>query len=180
MYQQQNTALRAWRDKIASVWVVASLFAFLVPSEPLVAFDGEPFLNPSYENTTTALTSFIFIEKEDTFPVSGERQPHRTIWVLATAYSLDRAQTDASPCIPANGENLCDLRKVQGYHNTIATNFLRFDTRVRLPSLYEDKMFVVRDRMNKRYNGTHRIDIVMESVEAAKQFGVKWVQMELY
>lgn len=119
-------------------------------------------------------------EPPSTFPVSADREPRYTQWVTITAYSLEAAQTDSTPCIPANGEDLCEMREQMGYHNTIAANFLRFDTNIRLPELFGDKTFVVRDRMNARYNGTNRIDVVMDSREEAINFGIKTVMMEVY
>ncbi|MCB9798784.1 3D domain-containing protein [Candidatus Nomurabacteria bacterium] len=119
-------------------------------------------------------------EPPNSFPVSENREPRYTQWVTVTAYSLEAAQTDSTPCIPANGEDLCKMREKQGYHNTIAANFLRFNTNVRLPELFGDKVFIARDRMNARYNGTNRIDVVMDTREEAIAFGVKHVKMEVF
>jgi 3D (Asp-Asp-Asp) domain-containing protein len=114
------------------------------------------------------------------FPVAGKREPARTIMVLATAYSSDVAQTDSTPCIPANGYNLCEHYEKYGSGNTIASNFLRFDTQIRFPEVFGNKTFIVRDRMNARYNGKMRIDIWMPSREEAIEFGAQWIEMEVY
>ncbi|PIR04555.1 MAG: hypothetical protein COV59_00310 [Candidatus Magasanikbacteria bacterium CG11_big_fil_rev_8_21_14_0_20_39_34] len=119
-------------------------------------------------------------EPPDSFPVAQNREPRRVMWVVVTAYSLEAAQTDSTPCIPANGEDLCALRELQGAHNTVAANFLRFGTQVKLPELFGNKTLVVRDRMNARYNGTNRIDVVMDTRAEAIKFGVKYVKMEIY
>ena len=119
-------------------------------------------------------------KENSTFPLAGERSPRRTVWVLATAYSSDVAQTDSTPCIPANGYNLCEHYNTYGSGNTIAANFLRFDTQVKFPGVFEDKVFISRDRMNRKYNGQMRIDIWMPSRAEAIQFGARWIEMEIY
>lgn len=91
----------------------------------------------------------------------------RNTRVVITAYSSTRNQTDASPCITANGYNVCS----HNTENVIAVNFLPFGTRVKIPELFGDQEFVVQDRMNARH--AHRVDIWMTSRTRAKQFGVK-------
>ena len=90
-----------------------------------------------------------------------------------TAYNSEIAQCDASPCITANGFNVCKHAK----EDTIAANFLRFGTKVRIPELFGDRVFIVRDRMSKKYN--NRIDIWMLKKSDAKQFGVKYAKIEI-
>lgn len=100
----------------------------------------------------------------------GERQPRETLMVVATAYSSTPDQTDDSPFISANGTYV--------YDGMIAANFLPFGTLVRFPDLYGDKVFRVDDRMNARY-GHARLDIWMNTRQAAKNFGVKRLKMEI-
>lgn len=114
------------------------------------------------------------------FPVVEDREPARVIIAVMTAYSSEVAQTDATPCIPADWKyNLCENYEKYGEQNTIAANFLPMGTKVRFPDLYGEKVFVVRDRMNARY-GMGRGDIWMPTKAEAKQFGVKKVTMEIY
>ncbi len=116
----------------------------------------------------------------NTFPEVEDREPTRVIAAVMTAYSSEAAQTDASPCIPADWKyNLCEHYEKYGEQNTIAANFLPLGTKVRFPDLYGDKVFTVRDRMNARY-GVGRGDIWMPSKAEAKKFGVKKVTMEIY
>jgi 3D (Asp-Asp-Asp) domain-containing protein len=91
----------------------------------------------------------------------------------ATAYNSDPAQTDNTPCITANGFNVCK----HGVEDTIAANFLPFGAKVRMPELYGDRVFVVRDRMNSRY--TSRVDIWMLKKTDARKFGVQKVVIEV-
>ncbi len=90
-----------------------------------------------------------------------------------TAYNSEVAQCDASPCITANGFNLCD----HGEEDSVAVNFLRFGTKVRIPEIFGDRVFVVRDRMHERYQ--NKLDVWMLSKEEAKQFGVKVAKVEI-
>ncbi|OGH81932.1 MAG: hypothetical protein A2469_01390 [Candidatus Magasanikbacteria bacterium RIFOXYC2_FULL_40_16] len=123
-------------------------------------------------------TNMAEIEKAS-FPVAQDRAPLQTIWVVATAYSSDPAQTDSTPCIPADGYDLCAHYERFGEGNTIAANFLPLGAQIKIPELYGEKIFVVHDRMNRRY-GYGRIDIWMPTKEEAKIFGVKYLKLEYY
>jgi 3D (Asp-Asp-Asp) domain-containing protein len=90
-----------------------------------------------------------------------------------TAYNSDPAQTDDTPCITANGFNVCE----HGIEDTVAANFLPFGTKIRIPDLFGERVFVVRDRMNKRYPS--RIDVWMLEKDEARQFGVRRAHVEL-
>jgi len=90
-----------------------------------------------------------------------------------TAYSSTPDQTDSTPCITANGFNLCK----HGQENIIAANFLPFGAKVRIPDHFGDKIFIVQDRMNSRYK--NRVDIWMKNRSSAKQWGIKYAQVEI-
>ena len=90
-----------------------------------------------------------------------------------TAYNSEAAQTDASPCITANGFNVCQ----HGQEDTFAANFLPFGTKVIIPELFGDRVFVVRDRMNKRH--TSRVDVWMKNRQAALKFGVQVAKIQV-
>ncbi len=102
-------------------------------------------------------------------PALGEK----THTILVTAYSSTRAQTDSTPCITANGFNVCN----NNTENVVATNFLPFGTKIRFPDHFGDRVFTVQDRMHRRYS--KRIDVWMKSTTAAKKFGVKKLRMEI-
>ena len=92
-----------------------------------------------------------------------------TMWVPVTAYSSTPDQTWGDPFITASGERVRD--------GIIAANFLPMHTQVRLPTLYGDKIFVVKDRMNSRY--FYRADIWMPTRWQALQFGLKNIPVEI-
>ncbi|MDD2257748.1 hypothetical protein EOL72_01205 [Candidatus Falkowbacteria bacterium] len=92
---------------------------------------------------------------------------------IITAYNSEAAQTDSSPCITANGFNVCE----HGIEDTIGANFLKLGTKVRIPELFGDQVFVVRDRMNKRFS--NRVDVWMVEKKDALKFGVKTAKIEV-
>lgn len=85
--------------------------------------------------------------------------------VITTGYSSTPDQTDDSPHITASGVYVRD--------GIIAANFLPFGTEVKFPTLYEDKIFVVEDRMKNN----HQVDIWFPTREQALEFGVKKLPM---
>ncbi|KKQ57243.1 MAG: hypothetical protein US74_C0006G0026 [Parcubacteria group bacterium GW2011_GWA2_38_13] len=90
-----------------------------------------------------------------------------------TAYSSTVDQCDSTPCITANGYNLCENNK----ENVIATNFLPFGTKIRIPKQFGDRVFTVQDRMNARYY--YRADVWMQTREKATTFGIKYTEIEV-
>jgi len=90
-----------------------------------------------------------------------------------TAYTSDVAQCDESPCITANGFNVC----AHGEEDVIAANFLKFGTKVRIPELFGDRVFTVQDRMNRRF--TTWVDVWMKDYNQAVHFGVQKAQIEV-
>lgn len=111
------------------------------------------------------------LSAESALPAADDRSPHRTMQVEMTAYSSTVDQTDGDPFTTANGTRVKD--------GIVAMNGIPFGTRIRIPELYGDKVFIVTDRMNKRY--TTRVDIWMETREEAIQFGYKRnVKIEIF
>ena len=96
-------------------------------------------------------------------------RPIRTQKVDVTNYTSAVDECDADPFITADGTDL-EKRSHDDEEGVIATNFLLFGTKVRIPSLFGDKVFVVHDRMNKRY--FYRIDIWVKDKKSDRQFGL--------
>lgn len=109
------------------------------------------------------------------FPENGDKEVSYTALFAMTAYNSEVGQCDSTPCITANGFNVCK----HDTEDTIATNVLAFGTRVRIPDLFGDRVFVVRDRMNERYSNKNRIDVWMKSKENAQDFGVRVATIEV-
>ncbi len=89
--------------------------------------------------------------------------PPRMITVILTAYSSTPDQTDDTPFITAS--NTCV------HDGIVAANFLAFGTKVKIPSLFGDKVFTVEDRMAKKHND--KIDIWFPERYLAKNFGIQ-------
>ena len=93
--------------------------------------------------------------------------PHATgtekISVWATAYSSEPSQTDETPFITASGATVHD--------GVAAANFLPLGTTFVIPQLFGDKVFTVEDRMNKKYDGMHTIDLWFPDTQKAIDFG---------
>ena len=94
---------------------------------------------------------------------------------VVTAYNVgDPRQTDDTPCISANGENICRALAEGGMR--CAANFVPLGSR-----LYVDKigMCLVTDRMNRRYR--NRVDIAMQKNEyrKARRFGRQKLQVKI-
>jgi len=84
--------------------------------------------------------------------------------VTVTGYSSSYDETDETPYITASGDFVND--------GIAASNFLPFGTKIKIPSLFGDKVFIVKDRMNKRYY--FRIDIWFPTKEEALNFGIHY------
>lgn len=140
-------------------------------------FEREEYLNRSIsldtvkeeiEKMKNAKQNINNPETEKFAELSLERKvAKRTKVVIVTAYSSTIDQCDSSPFITASGSRVRD--------GIIATNALAFGTKVKFPSAFGDKVFVVEDRMNARYSD--RADIWFETREEAKRFGVKRLEM---
>ncbi len=84
----------------------------------------------------------------------------RKVWV--TAYSSTPEETDDTPFTTASMTEVRD--------GIIAANFLPFGTKVMIPELFGDKIFVVEDRMHKRK--VDFVDVWMADKNAALEFGI--------
>ena len=93
----------------------------------------------------------------------------KTYTVSASAYSSSVDETDSTPFITAEGTYVRD--------GIVAANFLPMGTAIKIPAIYGDKIFVVEDRMNSRYN--YNVDVWFPSKELAKEFGRKTVKIEV-
>ena len=96
----------------------------------------------------------------------AEPSPYETVILsYVTAYAAHPSLTDNDPQTAASGKKV--------YDGMIAANFLPFGTKVMFPEIFPDKEFTVDDRMHRRYNDVLIADILMDSIQSAKKFGVK-------
>jgi len=119
-------------------------------------------INADYNSTTCA--SYVAKACNDAY------KSIKTIKVVVTAYSSTPDQTDDTPFITASGKHVAD--------GIVANNMLPLGTKIRIPGLYGDKVFVIEDRMNKKKSNYH-IDIWMPTRTLALNFGVKTTEIEV-
>lgn len=84
-------------------------------------------------------------------------------FVNVTAYTSSPEETDDTPFETAMGTRTRD--------GIVAANFLPFGTRIKIPKLFGDKIFVVEDRMNRKYSD--RVDIWVETKAQAYWIGIR-------
>lgn len=94
----------------------------------------------------------------------------KKIKMILTAYSSTEDQTDDTPLITASGKTVAD--------GIIANNMLPFGTKIKIPELFGDKIFIIEDRMHSR-KGKYQADIWMPEYSEAKNFGAKLTEIEV-
>lgn len=125
-------------------------------------------------NNEAILTDLSTIQSNSLNPVLSPSDPQvkvvKQILVVVTGYSSSPLETDETPYITAANTQVRD--------GIIASNLLPFGTKVMLPDLYGNKLFVVEDRMNSK-KGNYQIDIWFPSRLEALDFGAKLTEMEI-
>ncbi len=92
-------------------------------------------------------------------------------FVTMTAYNAEVGQTDNDPCTTADGTKICK----EVTPNIVAANFLPFGTKVKIPKLFGDRIFVVHDRTARKYS--HRMDVLFKHRADALQFGKRQAEI---
>ena len=103
-------------------------------------------------------------------PTNPEPEVAWKLNVVVTAYSSTIGQTDDTPLITASGKGVKD--------GVVANNILPFGTKIRMPELYGDKIFVVEDRMSWKKSNYH-VDVWFPSYSEALNFGAKKTYIEI-
>lgn len=103
-------------------------------------------------------------------PLAKSPEAKQVLIMLVTAYSSTPHETDNDPYITAAGTHVGP--------GIVANNILPLGTKIKIPELYGDKIFIVEDRMNPRKSG-YQLDIWFPSYWQAKQFGVKKTYIEI-
>ena len=140
-------------------------------------------IKPESKEANINWSVFSFLEEPDVLakisqnallPIVSPTNPitknYRKIPVIVTAYSSTPWETEGDPFLTASGTWVRD--------GIIANNYLSFGTKVRMPELYGDKIFVVEDRMSWK-KGNYHIDIWFPSYWEALNFGAKITYIEI-
>lgn len=166
---------------LSQISVIATILSAIIPNQALAA-PLQSALSANLSTTTAATTVHSLVSNNtdstnlilDT--IDEGPKPDKVVQAVITAYTSTPDQTDDSPCITADGTNLCK----RGTEDILAANWLPLGTKVKIPSLYGDRVFEIHDRMNKRY-GYGRMDIWLNTTKnEARKFGVKRVEVEIY
>jgi 3D (Asp-Asp-Asp) domain-containing protein len=116
----------------------------------------------------------VMIGENSLLPISNNSDPEspvtRKIRVVITAYSSSPWETDDTPYVTAAGTWVRE--------GIVANNLLPFGTKIKIPELYGDKVFVVEDRMHWK-KGYYHVDIWFASYGEAKDFGAKRTFIEV-
>jgi len=173
------------RQNVVLLLIIACLFQFALFFAPTLAEAAVKEAEASTVEAEDQVISLNLAPKEETVDQSvadlteEKANPSPAVKIksesvhVITAYTSEAAQTDNSPCITANGFNVCK----HGVEDTIAANWLPMGTKVKIPDLFGDRIFVVRDRMNKRH--ADRADIWMVSKADALKFGKKTARIQV-
>lgn len=100
------------------------------------------------------------------FPVFGGQK----LLAIITGYSSTPDQTDQDPFMTASGDIVED--------GVVANNFLPFGAKIKIPQLFGDKIFIVKDRLRPDLN-KYYFDIWFKSKEEAIYFGIKIAEVEI-
>ncbi len=175
------------RQNIGLLLVIVCVFQFALFYAPALADEA---VEQSQPQEVEEIVSLDVVKKDDIDPEAAKMLPQemvvstvvseekgevivRTSTHVITAYNSEPGQTDDSPCITANNFNVCQ----HGEEDTIAANFLKFGTKVKIPELFGDRVFIVRDRMNRRH--ADRVDVWMKERVDAVNFGIKVAQIQV-
>jgi len=153
---------------IPMVLVLAAILAFFEVREP--SAEAEFFL----ENSPHSISGLIMVQENSLFPLAEPSNPEppviRRIQVVITGYSSTLWETDGDPYLTAAGTRVRD--------GVIANNILPFGTKIRIPEIFGNKIFVVEDRMSWK-KGNYQVDVWFPDYWKALNFGAKRTYIEI-
>ncbi len=171
-----NLKWPAWAKNLVIILIG---IGFLIVALPVLAPEKQKAkANFLIENNqflvSESLNSLVITEENSLLPISNPSNPKlasfQKISVIVTAYSSSPWETDSNPHITAAGTWVRD--------GIVANNYLPLGTKIKIPELYGDKIFVVEDRMSWR-KGNYHIDIWFPSYWEALNFGAKRTYIEI-
>ena len=170
--------------KLLVVLIFVLIFDFFLFPAPVMASEYESTQNNNifldvneleYQNNLAKLEE-ITEYKDDFINIL----PDTNLWPVKrysyheiTAYTSETYQCDGDPCTTANGFNLCE----NDTEDSVAVNWLPFGAKIRIPDIFGNRVFIVRDRMNSRYSDM--VDVWFKNKEEAKKFGIKITKVEI-
>lgn len=131
---------------------------------------GMGLTSPEIQTPGGQISAIAPQQVESTAPAALE-QPAPT-WRVVTAYNPVPEQTDETPCIAANGTDIC--AGMAAGEKYVATNELPFGKKVKI----NGEIYTVVDRTNSRYDYRYDIAFPADQVETAQEWGRKTLQIE--
>jgi len=114
------------------------------------------------------------VQGNSLLPISTHFNPKtqviKKLRVIVTGYSSSIFETDDDPYITSAGTRVRE--------GIVANNLLPIGTKIKIPEIYGDKIFVVEDRMNRK-KGYYHVDIWFPSYWQAKNFGAQKTHIEI-
>lgn len=170
-----NMTLNAYEPRIPAKQIARRIFVITLASAVLsVSLPAQAVAAGSADMPVPSFQAHEAVQDEESYHF--EVPAYTTVTVLRaydyvpmTAYTSRPEETDDTPFITADGSRVRD--------GIVASNFLPFGTKVRIPELFGDKIFEVHDRMNKRY--VYKLDVWMEKLPEARKFGVRYARIEI-
>lgn len=146
---------------------------------PVLTVSAYEEVGEAIENAQWQTEAAVQILQNEAMPIGvlpeaekADPRPFSTMTV--TAYNSVPWQTDATPCIGAQGTDICEIYELG--ENVCAANFVPLGTVLVVDGLGE---CTVRDRMNSRYY--YRVDWYMGmDIDAARQFGSRQKAVSVY
>jgi 3D (Asp-Asp-Asp) domain-containing protein len=123
--------------------------------------------------STEVIEQIVVFQKNSIFGISNPNNPEKEsikILAIVTAYSSTPWETDGDPHITASGKIVRD--------GVIANNLLPFGTKIKIPEIFGDKIFVVEDRMSFE-KGNYQFDVWFEDYFEALNFGAQKTYVEI-
>lgn len=146
----------------AKILVIILVLVLNIPANRVSAASWDfEIINTAINSISGNIPASFTVTGDSLMAVNQSKVPN-TIMTTLTAYSSTPDQTDNTPFITASNTRVRD--------GVIASNFLAFGTKVKIPSLFGDKIFTVEDRMAKKHSD--KIDIWFPERHSAKRFGV--------
>lgn len=156
-------------SRIFLIWFFAIFLLFFV-QKPSTIVEAEPEKIRNYEEPFLNFSIFFENTIYSHFSnFSPSKEPIR-IRAIITAYSSTPWETEGDPFITASGERVRE--------GIVANNFFPFGTKIKIPEIFGEKTFVIKDRMHPRKHPFH-FDIWFPSFEEALKFGVKIATVEV-
>ncbi len=163
-----NLKCPVWGRKFAIILIGVGILIELLP-----IFEAQTQQTESWTEVLVP-ERLVMVEENSLLPIPNPSNPEpqvtQKLKVVITAYSSSPWETDGNPYITAAGTLVRD--------GIVANNLLPFGTKIKIPEIYGDRVFVVEDRMNWK-KGYYHVDIWFASYWEAKDFGAKRTFIEV-